>query len=338
MSKNIKYILFFLNKIEYKLFIYKMSEHLYLLLNPKTTKEKNGVDVIKLGRTNCIKRRKGEHRITDDQNVLILFRIHENDIKEAEGELIKEFDKLFNKFEGNEYYTGDLVQMCMLFNNVLMKYMIKNKTIHKQEIIDLTGSDSDLDNKKQDIKIDDKKQDIKRIAFELLNKYGDKVVKFISDCKKTNIFDILSKKSILNVRKIYVLLKYSGSSKEKILYNLNEYIEILIIVNKNNKNLSKIIKDNLFIQIKSYMICVSNNMKIINKQITENNIDELIFIYKNNCINYINCNIMIDNIKTNIYNDDSYLTLKILNDWLCDCKSSKSLLEEKIINTDFTKF
>jgi hypothetical protein len=151
-----------------------MNEHLYLLLNPKTIKAKNGVEVIKLGRTNCIKRRKGEHRITDDQNVLILFRIHKTDIKQAEDELINEFDKLFNKFEGKEYYTGDKTQMCMIFNNILMKYMIKTLSDKKVEIKQDTKENKEVDKLFDNLNNYMKENDINKIFDNFMKLFCNK--------------------------------------------------------------------------------------------------------------------------------------------------------------------
>lgn len=245
--------------------------HLYLLLNPVTIREKNGIDVIKLGRTKCIKRRIGEHQITDDQNVIILFRINEFHVNEAESKLRDEFNKMFEKFEGNEYYIGNITKMSMLFNNILMNYMIKSlpngqddkkveikcdiqqydKKVEikheikqddkKIEIKHEINQEIKQDKKKIEIKQDDKKNhnkilDTKTNIYNLMSIFGNKGVKLLSDKKKICIYETIHDKNIINIDSIQ---NYFKEDKDKTLKLLTEYIELIIHTDKIARKLTQ---------------------------------------------------------------------------------------------------
>jgi hypothetical protein len=115
-------------------------EHVYLLLNPAVKEQKECKHIIKLGKTNNLQRRLGEHKLYEYENILIIHRIPSTMINKVEQDLIKNFNEHFKKHSGIEWYMAtdnDVNLMVSLYTNIINKYtIISNFVVEKKQIND----------------------------------------------------------------------------------------------------------------------------------------------------------------------------------------------------------
>jgi hypothetical protein len=193
------------------------------------------------------------------KNILILFQIPIKHLSIAENEINKEFSRLFKKFEGNEYYTGNIQHMIIIFTNISMKYMINDifdmqKIKHDilQEIKhDMLNEIKKEDKKVEDKKVEDKKVEDKKVEDKKVEdkKVEDKKVedKKVED-KKVEVEQFLKTLLKTQLQQICEIFNLSmWGIKEKLIERIiSEKICLTDILSRINPNYKYFIKCNGF--------------------------------------------------------------------------------------------